>query len=131
MVECLLLSLKGSRYPSLLSDTVAHLCRCSDPTNLGDTDSLFSHPIELADRLKCLITDALRTYDNPEADILACTAFAALLQTSLLSNTLWEHFKHGVMSSALLQRLLLDEHNAHKRSQMAMWIKRVYETSIV
>lgn len=130
MIECVLTFLKGPRYSSLLYENTADIHLCLDPTSVGDFESLFAHPLALMDRLGSLITDALIVVDYPEADMLACNAFAALLKTSLLSDPLWNHFKCGVMSSKLLRRLLLDEPNTHIRSQVAIWIKRTYETSI-
>lgn len=106
------------------------VCAFVDSTFVGDSDTFFSHPLALLDRLNSLTLDALKIANHPEAETLACTAFAALLRISILSDTVWRHFKHVSMSSMLLQRLLLDEPNVHIRSQAAVWIKRTYETSL-
>ena len=130
LMECLLSFLKGAHCPRSTLESITETTSCNlDTIPPSDSNSMLAHPIELANRLASLIADALHIPDNCDADLLACTAFGTLLKVSLIADDIWAHFKNNVMSSELLQRLLLDEHNVHKRSQVALWIKKVYEAS--
>ena len=70
---------------------------------------MFRDPSALVDRLLSLIAEALVVTNSLEAETLPCRCFAAILEASMYSESLWNHFKNADKSSAVLRRLLLEE----------------------
>lgn len=125
LIDCLLTYLKGLHPTSGSRFKSANGGRFAEPVSTDVSSTFFADPSTLVQQLLWLISSAQTIPINGQVDDLVRDSFATLLEASLHSTIVWDHFKNASQSSTLLQKLLLEDNRHDVRQGVADAIRGI------
>jgi hypothetical protein len=124
LIECLMKFLKGeASFRGYLPSTNSGVA--IEPVPLAVSATYFDSASALSDRLRGLISAAQSSLGISQAAYLMQICFGAMLEASLYSKAVWNHYRSHRSSQALLRSLLLESIDTKLREGVVLLIRSI------